>query len=182
VRDGTNFEVTLITTGAAQRRQASSILAASLAQCGVKVEVETMDAASLYAPGPEGVLFGRNFDLAEFAMGTTAMEPACEWFTSSQVPMEANHWVGTNVSGYANPVFDAACQDFQASLPDDENHLEKAAAVQEIFTQDLPVIPLYWRLKTAAARMEVCNFAPDPSASSSLWNIEALYPGTGCTP
>jgi peptide/nickel transport system substrate-binding protein len=182
IPNGTPFEVSYITTNAIQRQQVSAILAASLAQCGVKVNVEYVDATTLYAAGPDGVLFGRKFELAEFAMGSTGIETPCDWYTSAQIPEAANAWVGTNLSGYSNPAFDAACQATRNSLPGDPAHSAAYAQVQSIFASELPIIPLYWRVQSAAARPEVCGFTLDPTASSSLWNIEAIGRGSGCTP
>ncbi len=62
---------------------------------------------------------------------------------------------------------------------------------QAIFAEDLPIVPLYWRLKVAAARAGMCNFSLDPTASapiglrqhllgSDLWNIEAFDYGSAC--
>jgi peptide/nickel transport system substrate-binding protein len=160
--------------------QVSTIVADSLAQCGVKVNVKYLEQTELYAPGPDGNLFGRNFDLAEFAMGSTSMEPSCEWFSTSEIPNAKNYWVGTNVSGYSNPAFDAACQAARQSLNDEPAYAEAYRQAQSIFTQDLPVLPLYWRVKIAAARPEVCNFSLDPTASSTLWNIEMFDSGSSC--
>jgi peptide/nickel transport system substrate-binding protein len=182
IPSGTPFEVNYVTTNAVQRQQVSTILAGSLAQCGIKVNVQYLDANTLYAPGPGGILFGRNFDLVEFAMGSTGIEPPCDWYTSSQVPNAANNWVGTNVSGYANPAFDAACLTSQQSLPDDPFHAAAYAQAQSIFANDLPVIPLYWRVKTAATRADLCHFSLDPTAASNLWNIEAFDIGSACQP
>jgi peptide/nickel transport system substrate-binding protein len=182
IPDGTRFEVNYVTTSAVQRQQASMILAASLAQCGIKVNVQYLDANTFYAPGPGGALFGRNFDLAEFAMGTTGSEPPCDWYTSAEVPAAANSWVGTNVSGYRNPAFDTACQAAQNSIPDDPAHATAFSEAQLIFSNDLPVIPLYWRVNTAASRVNLCQFSLDPTASSNLWNIETFDSGTGCQP
>ena len=182
IPNGTPFEVNYVTTNAVQRQQVSTILTASLAQCGIKVDVQTLDANTLYAPGPGGVLFGRNFDLAEFAMGSTEIETPCDWYTSSEVPNAANNWVGTNVSGFINPDFEAACLASQQSLPDDPAHAAAYAQAQSIFAEDLPVIPLYWRVETAAARADLCHFSLDPTAASSLWNIEVFDSGAGCQP
>ncbi len=182
VPNGTPLELNYVTTGAAQRVQVSTILADSLAQCGIKLNVKYLDQTALYAAGPDGLLFGRNFDLAEFAMGSTGVEPPCEWFSSSEVPTEANHWVGTNVSGYSNPAFDAACRAAQQSLADEPAHATSYRQAQSIFAEDLPVIPLYWRVKVAAARPQVCHFSLDPTASSALWNIEAFDIGMACQP
>jgi peptide/nickel transport system substrate-binding protein len=180
VPNGTPLELNYITTGAAQRVQVSTIVADSLAQCGIKVNVKYLDQTVLYAAGPDGALFGRNFDLAEFAMGSTSTEPPCEWFTSAEIPNAANQWVGTNVSGYSNPDFDAACQAVQQSLADEPAHAQAYQQAQTIFSGDLPVLPLYWRLEVAAARPDVCHFSLDPTASSALWNIASIDSGISC--
>jgi peptide/nickel transport system substrate-binding protein len=182
VPNGTPLELNTITTGATQRAQVSTIAANSLAQCGIKLNVNYLDQTVLYAAGPDGPLFGRSFDLAEFAMGSTGVEPPCEWFSSSEIPNTENYWVGTNVSGYSSPAFDAACQTVQQSLTDETAHADAYHQAQAIFTQDLPVIPLYWRIKVAAARPGFCHFSLDPTASSSLWNIEVFDRGTDCQP
>jgi peptide/nickel transport system substrate-binding protein len=181
VPNGKLLELNYITTSAAQRVQVSTIVANSLAECGIKVNVEYLDQVKLYAAGPDGPLFGRNFDLAEFAMGSTSMEPPCDWFSTSEIPDASNHWVGTNVSGYSNPAFDAACQSARQSLNDEQSYTDAYLQAQSIFTQELPVLPLYWRVKIAAARQEVCNFSLDPTASNSLWNIEAFDSGASCS-
>jgi peptide/nickel transport system substrate-binding protein len=182
VLGGTPLELTYVTTGAAQRQQVAQILSESLAQCGVKVNVLYLDAASLFDPGPAGVLFGRSFDLAEFAIGTVGVETSCEWFTSAEVPTAANHWVGVNVSGYSSAAFDAACQAARQSLPDEAAYAAAYRDTQSIFADDLPVVPLYWRLKVAASRPGFCNFRLDPTAASALWNIEAFDYGAACNP
>jgi peptide/nickel transport system substrate-binding protein len=155
-------------------------MADSLAQCGIKVNIEFLDQTELYAAGPAGRLFGRNFDLAEFAMGSTNMEPPCEWFTTAEIPDASNQWVGTNVSGYSNLDFDAACQTAQQSLLDESAHAQAYQQAQSIFSGDLPVLPLYWRLAIAAARTDVCHFALDPTASTALWDIASIDSGSSC--
>jgi peptide/nickel transport system substrate-binding protein len=170
------------TSSATQRRQVSEILAQSLEGCGIGVNVTYLSYIDLYAEGgANGPLFGRNFDLAEFAMGTTSLEPPCSWFTTAQIPTEANNWVGANVTGYKSPEFDAACARAQAQIPDDEAYRDAYHQTQSIFASDLPAIPLYVRLKVAAARPDMCNFNLDPTANA-LWNIESLDYQTTCAP
>lgn len=170
------------TSSATQRRQVSEILAQSLAQCGIGVTVSYLSYVDLYAEGSAGgPLFGRNFDLAEFAMGTSSLEPPCSWYTTSQIPAAANNWVGANVTGYKNPEFDAACARAQHQTPDDEAYLEAYHLTQSIFNADLPAIPLYLRLEVAAARPDMCAFELD-STAGALWNIEAFDYQTNCAP
>ncbi len=170
------------TSSATQRRQVSEILAQSLGQCGIGVNITYLSYLDLYAEAAaNGPLFGRSFDLAEFAMGTTSLEPPCDWYTTEQVPSASNSWVGANVTGYQNPEFDAACNRAQQQVPGDEAYREAYYDTQSIFASDLPAIPLYLRLKVAAARPDICDFDLDPTANT-LWNLEALDYQPTCAP
>ncbi len=182
VVNGTPLELNYYTTDAAQRVQVSTILAGSLAQCGIEVNVKYLDQATFYADGPDGPLFGRSFDLAELAIGSTGIEPPCEWYTSTEVPNTANHWVGTNISGYSNPAFDAACLSAQQDLPDEATYADSYRQTESILSSDLPVIPLYWRVKAGAGRKDLCGYSLDPTATSDLWNIASLDYGGTCSP
>lgn len=75
---------------------------------GLNVQYFSQD--NLYAPGPEGLLFGRLFYLIQYAMGVNSIEPPCDWFTTDETPTASNSWIGTNVTGYSNEQFDAACR------------------------------------------------------------------------
>ena len=179
VPDGTRFEINYITTGAAQRVQVSSSVAASLAQCGIQVKVNYLDQTVLYAAGPDGLLFGRNFDLAEFAMGSTGTEPPCDWYSSSEIPNAANFWVGTNVSGYANPAYDEVCTSVQQTLADEPDHAQAYRQAQAIFSEDLPVIPLL-ACESCRSPPGYVPFLARPTASNSLWNIAMFNSGASC--
>ena len=168
------------TSSATQRHQVAEIFTQSLAECGIGLNVIYSNASDFYAQGPAGPLFGRQFDLAEYAMGVDSLEPQCGWFTSSQIPGDSNHWVGTNVSGYKNPVYDAACQKALQTVSTDPEYAFHQEA-QAIFAADVPSIPLYLRLKVAAARPDFCGFALDPSSSSALADIESFGYGETCS-
>jgi len=58
------------------------------------------------------VLFGRKFDLA-LVSWQTGSEPLCSLYRAKAVPSEANFWVGTNLAGFSDPAFEAACADAQ---------------------------------------------------------------------
>jgi peptide/nickel transport system substrate-binding protein len=178
---GTPLVLNYFTSSATQRHQVAEILTQSLAQCGIGLNVIYSTASDLYAQGPAGPLFGRQFDLAEYAIGVNSLEPQCSWFTSSQIPSESNHWVGTNVSGYKNPSFDAACHKALQSVSTDPEYAFHQEA-QAIFAADVPSIPLYLRLKVAATRPDFCGFTLDPSSSSALADLEAFDYGASCAP
>jgi peptide/nickel transport system substrate-binding protein len=167
------------TSSATQRHQVAEILTQSLAECGIGLNVIYSSASDFYAPGPTGPLFGRQFDLAEYAIGVNSLEPQCSWFISSQIPGETNHWVGTDVSGYKSSNFDAACQKALQTVSTDPEYASHQEA-QAIFATDIPSIPLYLRLKVAATRPDFCGFSLDPSSSSALADIETFDYGDSC--
>ncbi len=169
----TPLQLKYFTTNAAQRRQVVEILEQSLAQCGVALDVKYFSPNDLYAPAPEGPLFSRRFDLAQYALGVDGIEPPCNWFTSAEIPSAANGWKGTNIGGYNSSEFDAACRAAQNALPDEQDHALLHRQAQILFANDLPAIPLYSRLRIAAARPDLCHFDLDPIAGA-LWNIEAF--------
>lgn len=176
----TPLSVEYLTTDAPERMAAAQFLTESAKACGIELKPVAVASAELYAAGPEGKLFGRNFDLAQFSWQASGSSP-CHLYTTEQIPGAENHWLGVNVSGYSNPEFDAACAEVMNSTPEDgEVYSSAQAQVQQIFTRDLPSVPLYFRLRTVAARTDLCNFELDLSARSELWNIEELNYGEGC--
>lgn len=179
VPNGTPLALNYYTTSATQRRQSVEIFAQSLAECGIGLNTVYYTASDFYAQGPAGPLFGRQFDLAQYAIGVNTLEPQCDWFTTDQTPNATNNWVGTNVSGFSDTDFDAACKSALQVLPDDPEYTSHQRA-QEFFAFELPSIPLYMRLKVAAARDDFCGFTLDPSSTYTLADIESFDYGTGC--
>ncbi len=179
VAAGTSLQLNYYTTGATQRRQVVDILNQSLAQCEIGLNVQYFSQNDLYASGPEGLLFGRRFDLIEYAMSEKGFEPPCTWFSNEEIPTAANQWIGTNVTGYKNDLFVAACRTARLALPDEAAYTDGYRQTQVIFSNELPAVPLYFRLKTSAARSDFCHFGLDPSAKP-LWNIEAFDYGPTC--
>jgi peptide/nickel transport system substrate-binding protein len=191
VVDGTPLVVTYITSTAEQRQVSSQILADSLAECGAQLELVYGPGSEVYAPGPEGPVFGRRFDLAQFAW-STGNQPACDLWISGQVPGDPNledengsalfpyGWGGANAAGFRENSYDFACDQALTTLPGQPGYIENHQAAQTIFSEQLPVIPLYQHLKLVVTRPDMCGFSLDASAFSELWNIENFNYGEGC--
>jgi len=180
VPDGTVFSISYATTKAQLRIKIAELMAENLAECGVQLNVQYYEPADLYAPGPDGILFGRKFDLAQFGW-ESGVVPPCQFFESAQIPSLENNWLGVNVGGYSNPQFDAACQLARQTRPDQtELYANRQADVQRLFAAEMPVIPLYTRIKIALARPDMCAMQADATARSQMWNIESLNYGEAC--
>jgi peptide/nickel transport system substrate-binding protein len=175
---GEPFAVTLGTTaGNEMRQQLTQIFKENMVACGIDVTLEYFPSTEWFAAGPEGPLSGRVFDLGEFAW-VAGVEPACDLYITSQIPGPVEDgfggWDAANKSGWSNAEYDAACQGALGSLPGTPEYEELHAEAQRIFSQEVPVIPLFLRLKAAAARPEVVNFGVDPTQASELWNIAEI--------
>jgi len=180
VLDGTQLAVTYATTTDRLRTATADRIAAMLGDCGFKVTVQPQDAGALFSPGPDGPLFGRNFDLAQFSWQSGTGSP-CFLYTARQIPAAGNNWLGANITGWNNPEYDAACQAALDTNPDDAAaYLAANRRVQEIFTAELPVLPLYYSIHVTASRTDLCGFTPDSSARSDFWNLENMVGGTAC--
>ena len=179
VQDGTKLSVNYLVTNAYLRQEIVKVLAESASACGIQINVNTTVPETLYASAPDGELFGRKFDLAQIAWQAGQRLP-CDMFTTSQIPTAANQWMGINLGGYSNPAFDTQCLQARSTGADTAASAAGAAAAQKLFSDDLPAIPLYFHLKIAATRPDLCGLVMDVSSRSALYGIESFDLGQAC--
>ena len=158
---GQKFEVTLITTsGNEMREQTANIFKGNLAACGIDVTVQFLPASEVFAD--DGPVFGQKFDLALFAW-LSGIEPSCSLFTTG------------NYTGYSNVTYDAACNAALGSLPGTSQHTSSHIQALEIWTQDVPAVPLYSRVKISLSGPDTFGLLPNPTVNSELWNVETWW-------
>jgi len=172
IADGTPFQVTYHTTDDPLRVQMAQLIQTYLAACGVQISVETLPPETLFAPGPEGVLFGRRFDLVQFSWRAVST-PLCDLFLSEQMPAEGR-WDHPNATGFLDDEYDTACLGALEAPPDSDAYVIGHTQAQRVFSERLPALPLFQRQKTTLAKSSVVGLAPDPTQISELWNIEQL--------
>ncbi len=178
VPDGTPLLMKYETTNSILRHQVGLILAESLADCGIQLDLSYHPASEWFAASPEGRLYGHLYDLGEFA-SLSGIIPSCELFLSSEIPSARNLWTG-NTTGFNDPAYDEACNLQLHSLPGETDYTQGVMSAQQIFAEQLPVIPLFMHIKYAAARPDMCGYTLDPTSQSDFWNIEAFDYGPGC--
>ncbi len=168
---GTALEMTLNTTkGNVMREETTLLFQQNMADIGIKVNLEYLPADTLFAKTEEGPLTGRRYDLGEFAW-VSGVSPSVGLYWCDQIPTPENNWAGQNNPGFCNPEYDKVSKTA-------DNTLERAEALpmyheaQKIFSDELPVLPLFARVKVMAAKPEVMNFKPNATVSSETWNIE----------
>ena len=149
VLDGTVFSINLLSGISAMDNEVSQGIIRRLGQCGIQVIHQALAPDQLFAPGPEGPLFGRNFDLALVSWQPTPAN-TCELYRSDAIPNNGNYWIGTNLAGLADADFDTICTAVQnAEL------LPKPADRVNMPEDFLPALPLMPRITLWAASSRV---------------------------
>lgn len=181
--DGSPLLVSYFTGDSDFRLRLAERIKAYLMQCGLQVEIASGPGEQIFAAGPEGPVFGRNFDLAQFAWPASD-QPACALYTSSQVPgpypQFSQGWGGGNASGYSNLQFDQACLAAGNALPDTPQFLAAHRQAQAIFAEELPSLPLFQRASLLLARPDFCGLKIDASNPDIFWNLEGFNYGEFC--
>jgi peptide/nickel transport system substrate-binding protein len=184
VLDGTAFDVQYLVSSDARAQTDAQAIQQMLGQCGIQVRIVPESPQVFLTPGPEGPVFGRAFDLTQFAWAG-AFEPACNLYLSSEIPGSypgyPKGWGGMNASGYSNSQYDQACENALFSMADAPQHQPNHLQAQEIFSVDLPALPLYLHYNVSAARIDLCNYSSASAVDSPLWFLEQLDYGSSCS-
>lgn len=184
IADSTAFEVQYLVSSDAKPQADAQSIQQMLEQCGIKVTLVVEAPQEFLTPGPEGPVFGRAFDLAQFAWAGS-YAPACNLYLSGEIPgpypQYPKGWGGVNASGYNSPQYDQACEDAIFSLADATQHRPDHYEAQEIFATDLPALPLYLHYSVSVARPDLCNFDSTSAIDTPLWFLEQLDYGSGCS-
>jgi len=171
----TTMSITLGTDSeSAFRLEMNELVADDLTACGIQVNTYDVPALDWYADGPFSPLFGRRFDLASFAWRTN-IRPPCGLYRSQNItgPEEQGFggWLNVNASGWSNEAFDAACSAALVALPGTPAYAANHQEALRIFTEELPMIPLFPYLQVSVGVSELQNIQPDPTQPSLMWNV-----------
>lgn len=183
-RTGLPFAVTVgAAAGSDMRLKLFQIFSENMQNCGIDVAVRFYLPSEWYGDR-DSPLFGRRFDLAEFEW-PVGEAPLCYLYTSWQITGPADEinpdtarpyggWDGLNDTGWWDAAYDAACLSAINNLPETAQYKSSYQEIQKLYAQNLPVLPLFMRLKIALARPEVQNLNLNSSQNSELWNINEI--------
>jgi peptide/nickel transport system substrate-binding protein len=170
------FELTLLgALGNEVDEQVATLFQEDLVECGIEVSLSFIHSDEYFADGPDGPLFGRQFELAAFPW-LISIEPNCALYLSSRTPGPENNWNRSynNNTGFHFEPFDEACELAMNSLPGTPEYEESHQEALRLWSEQVPIIPLFMRLKVAATRPGILNFEFDSTQSSELWNLYEL--------
>lgn len=151
--------------------------------CGIEVNPDELIRGDLFGDFPDGAVFGRQYDLAQFSWVGGETEPSCSLYTSvewtglgdgepDQYGLTGSPGGGNSV-GYINPDFDSACLTALNTLDSNQKRAYHQEALT-IFTQDVPSLVLFYKPKLSLVRPTVFDFSLDTTQDSVLWNAETI--------
>ena len=171
LRDGAGRRVEMAistTAGNSIREQVQQIIKEQLRQAGIEVRIDNR---------PASVFFGtyttrRQFPhMALYASVFTPEDVPSDRFHSNDIPSQANSWSGNNRVGWRNAENDKVWEQIIAEL-DVEKRTALLKKQQELFAEDLPSLPLYFRLDLSTYPKTLRNAKPVGLGSYYLtWNV-----------
>ena len=177
VLDGTEFRVTYFVPDDQKHMQVANAIAEMVFKCGIALDVKPLPWNELMNAGPDGVVFGRQFDVAQFAWATD-VEPECILYKSDEIPGAYPDypmgWGGGNATGFANSDFDRVCSLAGNSPESSEAYRDYHKMAQEIFVEELPSYPLFLNVQVVLTNPEITGFEEVQYGEALFENLEEI--------
>ncbi|MBI2609143.1 MAG: peptide ABC transporter substrate-binding protein [Deltaproteobacteria bacterium] len=169
-KDGKKLEFTIMTTADNKARSdVQQLIQADWRKIGVKLEIKNQ---------PAKVFFGETVHerkFQHFAMYAWVNSPQSDGeslWTIKNIPSKENNWQGQNNPGWRNE--EANKIDIQVPVTLEESkRKELLSKEQEIWVEDLPALPLFWRVDISVTDKELENWKPTGTDTPVTWNAES---------
>jgi len=163
---GERFSIEITTTaGNRIREQVAQVIQSQLRQVGIELRVK---------PEPPRIfseaLNRRTYNaLAMYAWVSRPQGVPRSTLHSEEIPTAKNGWSGQNYPAYANPEMDKALDAAEREL-DEGKRRQLFAEIQRLYTEDLPVLPLFFRVDPFVIPKALKGVRPTGTLNSStLW-------------
>jgi peptide/nickel transport system substrate-binding protein len=163
---GERFSIEITTTaGNKVREQVAQVIQSQLRQVGIDLRLKA-EPPRIFSEA----LNRRNFTgLAMYAWVGRPQGVPRSTLHSEEIPTAKNAWSGQNYPAYANPLMDKALDAAEREL-DDGKRRGLFADIQRIHAEDLPVLPMFFRVDPFVIPKPLKNVRPTGHLNSStLW-------------
>lgn len=165
VKDGVRLSFTMSTNSGNKIRESFQEIAKQEWEAiGAEVKIQNYEAATLFGDILENI----KFDMIIFAWVSGFDPDSKTLFHSKQQPDK--YGSGQNYVGYENPRVDEL---LEAGLKevDMEKRKEIYWEIQEILSEEVPYIFVYYFNSVTAVPANLKNFKPNPTQANATWNI-----------
>jgi peptide/nickel transport system substrate-binding protein len=165
---GQRFEISIMTTaGNAVREQIQQIIKEQLRAVGVDLRIDNRPASVLFGQTTQRRQFPH---LVMYAWLMTPLTLGQTFWHSSQVPSATNAWEGQNYPGWKHAESDKLLEQINTEI-DTAKRVQMLKRQQEIWADELPAIPLYFRLQMNTANNRISNIKPTGLSGTYInWN------------
>ena len=163
---GERFSLEITTTaGNKVREQVAQVIQSQLRQVGIELRVKA-EPPRIFSEA----LNRRKFDsLAMYAWVSRPQGVPRSTLHSDEIPTAKNAWSGQNYPAYANPAMDKALDSAERELDKDKRRA-LFAEIQRLYTEDLPILPLFFRVDPFVIPKPLKGVRPTGHLNSStLW-------------
>jgi len=164
---GERFTVTIATiAGNRVREDVEQILQNQWQKVGVELKLNNQ---------PARVFFGetnrhREFEMTMYAWVQSPTTDCETLYTTDNIPSAQNAYNGQNNPGFSNAEMDSLCHTIPTEL-DRARRVAMLKRTQAILAEELPVLPLYYRVEVSAVKTGVQNWQPTGiNLSQITWN------------
>ncbi|KPV50665.1 ABC transporter substrate-binding protein, partial [Kouleothrix aurantiaca] len=166
--EGISLTLTLLTTeNTPVRQQITRLFQQNMRDIGIDVQVQALPAEDLFSP--DGPLFQRQFDMALFGWSASSDPGGLLLWSCAAIPSPDNDFSGDNFAGWCVRDGNRAIREAVTAL-DPEQRFAAYVRQQQLWTEALPVLPLFQRMTVVLATPGVRGLQPDPLAPIT-WNI-----------
>lgn len=142
------------------------VLQSDLKNAGIELLIENKPSKVFFGE------FGRYRRFPHLSFYSWVMDPTL-WgntmWQSDQIPSEQNSWNGQNYPGWVNEEATALLREVPSVL-DPQKRREMMHRVQELWAEDLPALPMYFRPVVAVTSPRVKNYQPTGTRTPMSWN------------
>ncbi|WP_428663147.1 peptide ABC transporter substrate-binding protein [Reyranella sp.] len=163
---GERFSIEITTTaGNRIREQVAQVIQSQLRQVGIELRLKA-EPPRIFSEA----LNRRNFTgLAMYAWVSRPQGVPRSTLHSQEIPTAKNAWSGQNYPAYANPEMDKALDGAEREL-DREKRRALFGEIQKLYAEDLPVLPLFFRVDPFVIPKALKGVRPTGTLNSStLW-------------
>ena len=167
--DGLEMRLVLMTTsGDKVREKIQQIIRSNWKDVGVEVTLRNQ---------PAKVYFGETVRYRKFphlAMYAWLFNPSTDgepYWTKDNIPSKENNWQGQNNPGFSNEEMDRIDR-LIPTVIDKKERIRLFHRQQEIWTEELPCLPLYFRVDVSATHPKFLNWKPTGTDTPVTWNAE----------
>lgn len=174
-KDGKNLEFTLMTTDRADRQALAQVIQSMWKKVNVGVNIQFLYGRGLFATADAGgPLSSRTFDAAIYTWITGDDPGHLGLYDCASIPSKDNNFSGQNYTGFCNKDADLALTNNETNMDIALSHELRYPELEkfyQIWTDQVPVIPLFSNTRVYVVRNGFKNFKAGPTQyAADAWN------------